>query len=109
MTLTWKDLITTLLAGGAIGVYFLFTNNAGGYRIPILLLTFIGIAMCALSEGTKGNKVYIGIASALGILALVLAVYGLVTGAKIAFILLVGTILLLWLISTIRHALGIYK
>jgi hypothetical protein len=110
MALTWKDLITTLLAGGTVATYFAYVNSTGGYRIPVLILAIIGIAMCAFSGGvgttTGGTNPYIVVASILGVAALILIVYGLITGAKIAFVLLAGTMLLLWIVATLRHALN---
>jgi len=114
MTLTGKDLITTLLAVATVGLYYAMTKGIdlpiiSGYRGAILVLAVIGIAMCALGAG-NGTSAPTGIwsfaAGALGVAALVVIVYGLITGAKIAFILLVGTIIALWGLATVRHFLG---
>ena len=104
MLLSWKDVITTFLAAGIAGLYFLTINNATGYRGGILLLTLMGIAMCAFSGGTSPpSGTFKVVFSSLGIIALIVSIYGLVTGAQIAFILLTATILALWAISTLRH------
>lgn len=107
MILSWKDIVTTFLAAGAAGLYFLTMDNATGYRGGIVLLALMGIAMCAFSGGaTNMSNPFIVVSSVLGVTALALIVYGLITGAKIAFILLTLTILALWAISTLRHMLG---
>lgn len=107
MTLGWKDLVTTLLAGITGWYYFVTVGGNTGYRMPVLVLGLIGMTMCAFSGGTTpANGAFVAVASTLGVLALILVVYGLITGAKIAFVLLAGTILLLWLAATFRHAIG---
>lgn len=107
MALSWKDLITTILAGMTAWVYFANVAHTGSYRVPILLLAFMGIAMCAFSGGTTpASGVFMAIASTLGVVALAIIVYGLFTGAKIAFVLLTITILALWVTATFRHLIA---
>lgn len=112
MSLTWKDGVTTLLALLVAGLYFGRTTSgmtlpliSDGYRWAIVALAIIGIGMCSFSSPatTSGTNMFIVLAGVLGVSALILIIYGLVTGAKIAFTLLTATILLLWLISTVRH------
>ncbi|MBI3984748.1 MAG: hypothetical protein HY344_02285 [Candidatus Levybacteria bacterium] len=109
MSLTWKDLSTTLLALLTLGLYFAMTKGIdvpliSGYRAGILLLAFFGILMCASSPGfSSGSSVLVMAAGVLGFLALILIIYGLVTGTELAFTLLTVTILVLWAISTFRH------
>lgn len=112
MSLTWKDGITTLLAFLVAGLYFARTTSgmqlsliSDGYRWAIIALAVIGIGMCSFSSPatTSGTNMFIVLAGILGVSALILIIYGLVTGAKIAFTLLAMTILSLWLIATVRH------
>lgn len=110
MTLSWKDLVTTILAAFVFGLYFAMTKGIElpiitSYRWAIAALGILGIALCVFSEGTGTNGMtpYVAIASFLGIAAFILIVYGLITGAEIAFILLTFTLLILWVIATLRH------
>jgi len=64
--------------------------------------------MCALS-GTNppaSGMWSIG-AGIIGATALVIVIYGLITGAKIALLLLTIAIIALWMIATLRHILGL--
>jgi hypothetical protein len=114
MGLTWKDLITTILAAGVFGIYYAMGKGIdlpviSGYRSAILVLGILGIAMCALSGGggtAGGFNPFIAIISALGFAAFLLIIYGLITGAKIAFVLLSFTILAMWALATFRHAIA---
>lgn len=109
MELTWKDLLTTILAAGVVGLYYAVSKGIdlpllSGYRSAILTLAIVGMAMCALSGGTNGTtNLFITVASGLGIISLILIVYGLITGTKIAFALLTIVILALWATATLRH------
>jgi EamA domain-containing membrane protein RarD len=79
-----------------------------GYRIATLVLAFVGIAMCAIGSGpgiTNGGT-YSLVAGVLGGVSFVLILFGLVTGSKVAFLMLTITILLLWALATVRHILG---
>lgn len=114
MAITGKDFITTLLAAGTIILYYAMTKGTNipfisGYRMAILLLGVIGIAMCAVGSGTgitTAHGVWAILGSVLGISALILTIIGLITGAKLAFTLLTATVLGLWFMATLRHLLG---
>lgn len=107
MALGWKDMITTLLIGATAWLYFANISSVGSFRVPILLLGVLGIAMCAFSGGNvPASGAFMVITSTLGIIALIIIVYGLITGAKIAFIILAFTVFALWLISTFRHVIA---
>jgi EamA domain-containing membrane protein RarD len=109
VSLSWKDLVTSLLAALTFGLYYAMTKGIElpvitSYRIGIIFLAIIGIGMCAFSSASSGStSPFITLASILGVVSLVLIIYGLFTGTKVAFILLTITILLLWGISTLRH------
>lgn len=109
MGLSWKDAVTTLLASAVLGISYAMTKGIEmpiitNYRWGIAALGIIGIAMCAFSGGTTGGtSSLIVIANVLGFIAFGLIVYGLISGTKIAFILLTITILTLWAIATFRH------
>lgn len=112
MSLTWKDLVSTLGAAfvGAIvyarlkGIEVPFPDNI---RFGIIIFLVAGIAMCALGSGdfTQPKSVYMLFTSVLGVLALFSGIAGLITGNRTLFYLLAGDILFLWFISTLRHIL----
>lgn len=112
MTLTSKDLITTGLAVMVTSFSYLmltgykfpfFTN----YRWGILVLILMGGLMCGFSSDIPNpTSAWLISASILGVIAAVLAVFGLITGSKIAFILLTIVILVLWALATFRHLIG---
>lgn len=114
MMLTWKDGVTTLLALLVAGLLYVQTTAAiqlpiigSSYRLSIVALAIIGIAMCAFSNGgTMGANPFVTIASILGVVSLVLIIYGLITGTKIAFLALTGVILVLWVVATVNHLIG---
>lgn len=111
MSLTWKDGVTTLLAGiVAVFTYLMATGYPvpyiSGFRWATLVLLVLGMGMCAFSSAApSGTSPWITLATVLGVLAIILVIMGFVTGAKTVFIVLGGTILLLWLIATTRHLL----
>ncbi len=112
MVLTWKDLVTTILAILVAAFTYLMVKGyefpiITGYRSAILVLLGLGIGMCALSSVGPGvGGPWIILASALGVLSLVLIVAGLIMGTKLMFLAVAGTILALWLIATTRHLIG---
>lgn len=112
MSLTVKDLITTILAAATLGLFYAMSRGIElplitNYRWGVMALALIGIVMCAFSGAGKGaTGPFITIASILGVAALILIVYGLVTGAKIGFVLLSFTILALWVVTTFHHLIS---
>jgi peptidoglycan/LPS O-acetylase OafA/YrhL len=112
MALTWKDAITTLLALLVIGFSYLM---AIGYKIPLItsyrwatvVLLVLGIGMCASGSAASNNQSsWITFASVFGSLAMILILAGIITGSKMVFLALSGTIVVLWLVATLRHFLG---
>jgi hypothetical protein len=110
MLLTWKDFATTLLTLSIVLAYYFQSNNIvfpfiQSVRWTIVLIGIIGISICALgSTGISPEKsMWITAASFLGITSFVIILWGLITGARITIPLLIGSITLLWFITTIRH------
>lgn len=114
MTLTWKDGATTLLVIGTCGLYYAMIQGINlpiisGYRGAIAVLAIVGIAMCAFGArptSGAGMNLFTGAASVLGVAALILIIYGLIAGTKLALTLLTATMVLLWIISTAHHMVG---
>lgn len=112
MSLTYKDLVTTILAAAIIGFSYLMVTGyklplIPGYRWGTLVLLFVGIGMCALSSATPGSSnAWTAIAATLGIISMILITAGLIFGTKEIFLALGGTIILLWLSTTLHHLVG---
>jgi hypothetical protein len=112
MALSWKDLVTTILAAVTIGFSYLMITGykfplISGYRWATMVLLILGIGMCALSSATPGaSGIYITVASGLGILALILIIAGFIFATKTIFLATVTVIILLWAVATFRHLIG---
>lgn len=118
MSLTWKDAVTTLFMGAIVAVYVAFLNDtslwlisgARGTTAAVLVLGIVG--GCALSTasdlytGTRSRaaRAYVAIPTALGVVALLAGVTGLISGSTVALAVLVATTIALWLTATVRHA-----
>ncbi|GII06012.1 hypothetical protein [Planobispora takensis] len=121
MRLTWKDAVATAVAGVNVAVYAAFLQGADlpvisgvrGATATILVLGLVG--GCALSaadelyggERTPATRLFTVVASLLGVTALVAGIIGLVAASEVALAVLFYATIALWLISTLRHALGI--
>jgi len=114
MRLTWRDGVTTLLVGMVALTYAAY---AAGWAIPViddargatLLIGAVGLTMCIV--GGSGSVIaspdaFMVPASVLGGVALLLIIAGLITGWSLAVPLLAAVTLLLWTISTVRHAMA---
>lgn len=111
--LTWKDGLTTILFAAAIAVMLAVTQAwgwplLGSHRAGALLLGLLGLGMCAggAVEGRRRSRVYSTTMAALGSMALVLLIWGIIAGSEAVFLALGATIGVMWLASTIGHALG---
>jgi hypothetical protein len=112
MRLTWRDFGTALLA---LAVGLVYVAHVAGWAIPIasdtrgatLLLGIAGFSMCILggsSATISGKSAFMVPASILGGAAVVLIIAGLITGWSWIVPWLTADIVLLWAISTVRHA-----
>ena len=107
--------MTTLMAGASYGAYYANRHETvskllGNNRVVIGVLFLLGIVMCTMSDmgrmiesGEKGVMMVIG--AVLGSVALILTVWGLVSGSELAMKWLLVDILLLWFITTVKHAI----
>ncbi len=117
MKLTYRDAITTALAGLVVAVTLAITQEwawpmLGSPRAGIIAIGSLGIAMCSIGTrtedmATKDAFVHhpgMIVGSALRALALVLLVTGLIAGTEALLIVIAGVMLLLWGVATVRHA-----
>ena len=118
MMLTWRDAVTTLLAGAIIAVYLAFLDGthlwlisgARGTAVTVLLLGLAGgyvlgtARHLATAADSAAVRVYLAVAALLGAAALAAAVIGVITGSTAALAALVVVMILLWLASIVRHA-----
>ena len=112
MRLTWRDGATTLLAAVVVGIY---AAHTAGWAVPFvenvrwatLLIGGVGLSMCIVGGSgativAKGT--FFVVAATLGGAAMLLIVVGVATGWSLALTLLAADTVLLWIVSTIRHA-----
>ncbi|MEV0354304.1 hypothetical protein AB0H88_51920 [Nonomuraea sp. NPDC050680] len=98
-----------------VAIYVAFLQGADlpivgsvrGATGAILLLGMVG--GCALSAPSQTRRLYMGIASTLGIIALAAGVVGLIMGSELLLAMLFSATVALWLIATVRHAFGTRK
>lgn len=111
MSLTIKDLVTTVLAVLTAGVWWVQYKGLdypviSNVRWALVVLLVIGVVMCAVGGATGGKMtgdLMVMLAAGLGILSLVLLVLGLIFGTSLWLNLTVAAILLAWLVTTFRH------
>lgn len=115
MHLTQKDGVAAVLAIGVILVAAAVVGGwdwplLGSYRVGAIAVLLLGMGQCA--QGTaiqdKGSMrdPFVITMSVLGVGALGAAVWAIVANTETAFMVQVAITLAMWLISTIRHAVG---
>ncbi|HET9672703.1 MAG TPA: hypothetical protein VFQ40_07625 [Actinomycetota bacterium] len=121
MRLTWKDGLATVFMAAAVTLYALWLTDTApvdlSTRALAGVLLGVGVAGC-MTVGNRMTEVfgtgtsrsvplgYVVGASAAGGVALVAGVVALVAASEVAVAILVGAIVVLWVLSTIRHAFG---
>ena len=117
MKLTDRDGITTVLATLVVAVTLAVTQGwawplLGSPRAGIVGVGILGIAMCSIgtrSEDMATKEAFVHhpgmiVGSALGAVALLLLIAGLIVGTETMLITISGVLVLLWAVATIRHA-----
>jgi hypothetical protein len=108
MALTRKDLVATLLTAIVVLVFF---ATHGGWNIWLVgdshrwaagAIMLLGGMTCGLGSPRKGRMTKV--LATLGIAALVPAMLAIATGSLTPLSLLVVDIVVLWAVSTFRHA-----
>ena len=114
MRLTWRDGTATILAGIVFAVLLAVTQGwawplLGDYRAGVVVLAIAGVAMCTvgmqINDAAAFKQPVVILASLLGVLSLVLIVLGLVFATQALFVTLGFTLLTLWILTTLDHAL----
>jgi hypothetical protein len=108
MWLSRKDFIATVLT--ALAVLAFFATHEGwnvwligdSHRWAVGAIFALGALTCGL--GSPSKDAVTKLLAVLGTLALALAILAVVTGSLTALSLLVVDIVLLWALSTLRHA-----
>jgi hypothetical protein len=111
MGITWKDAAATFLAG-ATGAVALAHAAGWGWlasaRVGIAAMLLVGVGMCA-TGGTADPKHptrFTNLLAGLGIAAGALAIAGLAFGSSWLLYALAADIIVLWALTTARHATG---
>ena len=115
MGLTWRDAVTTMLAGAVALVGLAVSGEwgwamLGSYRMGSLAVGILGIGMCIVAnpgkqmeqrmqEQDRGEKVL----AVLGGVSFVLMILGVIVSSELLFMLLTIVTLAMWLMATIRH------
>jgi hypothetical protein len=108
MTLTRKDLFATVLT---VLVVLTYAATHEGWGVPLVgdshrwaagVILLLGVATCG--QGSKVSGPMTTVFASLGALAVALAVLALWTASLTPLSLLVVDIVVLWALSTVRHA-----
>jgi hypothetical protein len=116
MTLSGKDVLATVLTGLAVLTHFAAVGSwdvalvgssnrwaAGAILLLGLMTCSLGSPAKGLSEG-KNMDVTTMLLAAVGVAALVFALWAVLTGSATALSLLIASVVVLWAGSTARHA-----
>jgi dipeptide/tripeptide permease len=121
MRLTWKDGLATVFVAAAVTLYALWLTDTAAIDLSTRALSGIVLGLGFAGCMTVGNRMtevfgagktrstplgYVVVASAAGGVALVAAIVALAAANEVAVAILVGAIVALWVLSTIRHAVG---
>jgi hypothetical protein len=116
MRLTWRDGLATMFVVaaailyalwlGGIEVFGMGIRGLGGTVLALGLAASVTAVVYGVGAGLlRAPKVYLAIASALGLVALVSGVFTLVNASEPMFGLLVAATVALWMMATVRHAI----
>ena len=117
MHLSWRDWLATALVAAASVYYVMFAAGSellgasspklvAGVTLVLGFISSFTAVVYGVGEGLmRANKVYLAITSVLGLAALVTGLIALFTGNEAALAGLVASTVVLWVMSTVRHAL----
>lgn len=118
MRLTWRDWMGTALVAAAALMYGVWQSRGEVLGVSevwalglIVLLLGLAASVTAVVFGVgegllRASKVYLAFASLVGLVALAAGIIVLVNESEAMLATLVGSTVGLWLISTVRHAMG---
>lgn len=115
MRLSWRDGLATVFVGVGAGLYILWLAGieVAGPRVLAAVVLGLGLAasLTAVVYGVgagllHASKVYLVVASLIGLAALVAGVMAVVAVNEPMLAVLVATTVALWLMSTVRHAVS---
>jgi hypothetical protein len=117
MRLTWRDWTATILVAASALMYAVWRSEGevlgiSSPRALGLIVLLLGLAasvtavVFGVGEGLlRANKLYLAVTSLIGLVALVAGIIVLVNESESMLATLVISTAVLWLISTVRHAL----
>jgi len=117
MRITWRDWTATALVAVAALMYAVWLSEGevlgiSSPRMMALIVLGLGLVASAtavvfgVGEGLlRANKLYLAITSLIGLVALVAGIVVLVNENEDMLAVLVASTAVLWLISTVRHAM----
>jgi hypothetical protein len=115
MRLTWKDAVATALTGLVVVAYVAFLagtdlpviSGVRGLAATVLVAGMVGCALGGAGESDvpagRWSRALTVTASLLGGIALFAAIVTLVAASEVVLAVLVGTVVALWLVATVRH------
>jgi hypothetical protein len=113
MRLTWRDAVSTVLVLVGLSMALSVVQGwgwpfLGGVRAGIIALGVTGVAACML--GSPGDRFFFTdpfglITTLIAVTAIAIAIVGgLITGMQQFLFVLMGVIVVLWVVATLRHA-----
>ena len=117
MGLSWRDAVATLAVGAAAGFYVLWATGTvvQSARVAGVVVFALGVIACTSARAemervygvggaARPAMIYVVTASTVGAMALIAGIVTLVTAGEAALAVLVASMVLLWLLATLRHA-----
>ena len=115
MRLTWRDRLATFVVAAAALLYLVwFSFDDGASETDVRWITAIVLALGFVASASAvvpgfeglihGSRLYLAVSSLLGLGAFVAGIAALVTGNEVWLVLLVLATVVLWAMSTMRHA-----
>ncbi len=115
MALPWRDSIATLLVAVGVVIYGAWAlglaipglDSVEAIAVGILVLGIaasVSAVVPGFDELLRGSRTYFAATSVLGVLALGAGVYAIANGETLALAILALATVILWALSTARHA-----
>jgi hypothetical protein len=115
MRLSRRDAFATMFVAIALGIYLAWAlglelpgfGAVGGVALAVLVLGVVASASAVVPDFDRlihGSRVYVVVASALGLLALAAGMYSIIAGEAAALTTLVLATIAMWAMATARHA-----